>query len=109
MTTETNILVPVPQGKSVCSMCGKQFDKPAVACRDSDLCPECLEKFRDMAFIYCSECHAVVSRVQPGAVNGTIVVPGDIVVTDSCPQCAPKTAKSKVLKVVHNGSPGKLP
>jgi hypothetical protein len=104
-----NIMVPVPQGKSACTMCGKQFDAPAVACRDGDLCPECHDKYKDMAFIYCAGCHAVVSRVQPGAVSGTIVVPGDILVVDKCPQCAGGTVKSEILKVVHNGSAGRLP
>jgi hypothetical protein len=105
----SSIAVPVPEGKAVCTMCGKLFDKPVVASRDSDLCPECHDKYKDMAFIYCSQCHAVVSRVSPGAFNGTIVVPGDILVVDKCPQCADGTVKSEVLKVVHNGSREKLP
>ena len=104
-----DIQVPVPQDKSVCTMCGALFDKPAIVCRDSDLCPKCMTKYKDMAFIYCSQCHAVVSRVKPGVVNDTIAAPGDIIVVDKCPQCTAGMVKSKVLKVVHNGSREKLP
>lgn len=108
MSNVATIAVPVPEGKAVCTMCGKLYDKPAIVCRDSDLCDECSKKYKDMAFIYCPQCNAVVSRIQPGETNGTFVGPGDIIVVDSCPQCNKNLTKSNIVKVVRHGSGERL-
>lgn len=81
------VIVP---GASKCSMCGKEYERPLVLTRDSDLCPECRKTYADMAFVYCTKCGKTVTRIRPGmASNGYIVKPGETLHVDECPVCNP--------------------
>lgn len=81
------VIVP---GAAKCSMCGKEYERPLVLTRDSDLCPECRKAYADMAFVYCMKCRKTVTRVRPGmSAGGYMVKPGEVLHVDECPVCSP--------------------
>lgn len=95
--------------ESTCTMCGKSFEREALAVKDGDMCPECRDKFGDMAFVFCTKCRKVAARIPPGMAMGILIKPGDMLHVTECPHCTPGIVKSIPLEVQNAEKSGRLP
>lgn len=82
----------VDDGREICTICRKEFERDPFLVQDADLCPECRKTFGGMAYVFCKKCNAVVTRVKPGLTQcGYMVLPGQLLHIDKCPECTPGT------------------
>lgn len=90
-----SLLVPTAAGEAVCPTCGKTFEKPVILTRDANLCPDCRNTYKDMAYVYCLKCRKVVTRLNPGmSAKGYLVKPNEVLHVRECPRCCPGVIQS---------------
>ena len=90
-----SLLVPTAASEAVCPTCGKIFEKPVILTRDANLCPDCRNTYKDMAYIYCLKCKEVVTRLNPGmSAKGYLVKPNEVLHVRECPRCCPGVIQS---------------
>jgi hypothetical protein len=93
---------PLPGGIAPCLLCGKPFLMGVflIGEEPDQLCPECMETYKDTAKVVCRTCKVTICRLVPRILdNGYYIRPRAVLHSDACNVCRPGLRASSITEI----------